>query len=446
MAYSTFPPIPILCLTLSFTAPGLLSGQVLSSTVAKPELAAGQTSTITIRLGEEAADLTKYSVTISAPPEGIAALRFEARTSGELAFQAPMSLGNVRWHDFDVTITDKSDSSRKLELKVRVHPNREMDWEARAIVGWHQAGASSAKSEQNLFIDFFVARPLGGGAVYDAPVNLWGQVRIASSPQQRAIPISQFAINFAAQLGEVKVNEIAQSGEFLTGIETRIPFLGRWLTTRWDGAERIRTLGFVAFFGANGAFRDPTSEPKVFRALTPSSPQWDNFVKQFDKFADTGYQARVKYLGLVPPDRERFYRQYGAGIRFTSYDRKERSSPPSMFTATVGQDQLITRGHYRGPVFKADAFYPLPMGGTRFLFLFGTANLAISKPENRTPLAMQPIPAACAESAPATDRGVNCDVPLYDDKVAVFAIPSARDTYRVGAGIDIVGLLKRFGL
>src|SRR5262249_54070687 len=101
------------------------------------------------------------------------------------------------------------------------------DWESRAIVGWHQAGASSADSTQNLFFDFFVARPLGTeGTVYDNKYSFWGQVRVASSPQQRTIPLSQFAAGFAEQLGSVPVNELAQSAEFLTGLEMH-PW-GKW--------------------------------------------------------------------------------------------------------------------------------------------------------------------------------------------------------------------------
>src|SRR5436309_2688610 len=82
-----------------------------------------------------------------------------------------------------------------------------VEWESRAILGWHQAGASSAESAQNLFFDFYVARPLGKeGAVYDNAFSLWGQVRVASSPQQRTIPLSEFAAGFVEQIGKIPVN------------------------------------------------------------------------------------------------------------------------------------------------------------------------------------------------------------------------------------------------
>ena len=64
--------------------------------------------------------------------------------------------------------------------------------ELRAIVGYQQAGASSAKFEQNWFLDFYISRPLafgkygpGGkdGEGSDHKWRWWGNVRIASFPQ-----------------------------------------------------------------------------------------------------------------------------------------------------------------------------------------------------------------------------------------------------------------------
>jgi hypothetical protein len=313
-----------------------------------------------------------------------------------------------------------------------------LEFESRAIIGWHQAGASSADSKQNLFFDFFVARPFSGGAVYDSRFSLWGEVRVASAPQQKSVPLSEFAAGFVSQLGSVPVNELAQSGAFLTGTETRLHL--------WAGDTRIRTLGFVNFFGANGSFSDPVSNAEVFKVPPTSSPQWANFVSRFPAFNDPAFQSKATYIALVPPDRERFYRIYGGGIRYTSYLRDQKWAAPSMFTATVGQDQSITAGRYRGPILKFDAFYALPLGfdqnKTRFVYLFGTTNLAIAKPDNGTPLALQLVSTDCPAGTPANNVGVTCGVKPSQDNVAVFAIPSSRDTYRLGVGMDFIGFLK----
>lgn len=309
------------------------------------------------------------------------------------------------------------------------------DWESRAIIGWHQAGASSADSAQNLFFDFYVARPLGTSpAVYDNKYQLWGQVRVASSPQQRTIPLSQFAADFVNQISTVPVNELAQSAEFLTGAEVR-----PW--KNWSGAH-TRTLGVVGFFGATGTFKDPTTQAQVFRVPPLTSPQWANFVSQFKQFADPAFRGNATFLALVPPDRERFYREYGFGIRYTSYQTSKVDQSPAMYTATLGQDQSITAGRYVRPVLKFDAFYPLPLSATSFIYLFGTANLAVAKPGNATPLALQLVSQSCAATDPASAAGVTCGVKVYQDNVAVNTVASSRDTYRIGVGIDAIAFIN----
>jgi hypothetical protein len=330
-----------------------------------------------------------------------------------------------------------------------------LPFEARAVAGFHQAGASSSENTQNFFFDFFAERPFGSGAVYESRVGLWGQVRIGSTPQQISAPVSQFVTDFATQIGNVPVNQLAQSGEFLTGFEI-LPYFSTakrdWF--RWgyksdpktyDNKDRIRTLSFVAFFGANGAFSDPVASARVFKAVSPASPQFGNFVADFPDFANPAFSSKAQFLALVPPDRERFFRQYGGGIRFASYHPTSPADPPSMFTATIGQDQSITGGRYHGAVFKADAFYPLPIPtrkDIRFLFLFGTVNLAVQRPTNKVPLAMQLVSQPCITGDNTQVSGTNCNVKPYADNVAVYAIPSARDTYRIGFGIDLVALLN----
>jgi hypothetical protein len=334
-----------------------------------------------------------------------------------------------------------TDGDKKSDVK--------LPWESWAIAGWHQAGASSAESAQNFFFDFFVTRPLGSApAVHENTFNIWGQVRVASSPQQRTIPLSQFVTGFAEQLGSVPVNELAQSAEFLVGVELRpFPAFGgikRDKTTKAIISESdvVRTLGLVGFFGANGAFSDPVTQAKVFRVPPVTSPQWPNFVSQFPEYSDPAFRTQAPYLSLVPPDRERFYRQYGFGIRYSRYITKQLDAAPTMLTATAGQDQGITHGRYRGIVLKFDGFYPLPFDEASFLYLFGTANLAVAKPSQGTPLALELVSTPCGPNTPSADIGVRCDVKPYQDNVALHAIPSSRDTYRIGVGIDAIGLIR----
>ena len=254
--------------------------------------------------------------------------------------------------------------------------------------------------------------------VYDSRVNLWGNIRIGSSPQQVDASVGQFVATFAEKSAALPINQLAQSGEFLTGLGLNLK--------KYKQDNRIRMLEAVAFWGGNGSFTEPASRARIFKVPATTSTQRPDFDARFKNFP-----SNANYLGLVPPDRERFYRQYGGGIRLTSFEIDKPYAPPGSYMFTLGQDQLITEGGYKGAVAKIDVFYPLPIGKDdgkfKFLFLFGTVNMRISKPTNGTPLALAPAEAT---------------VNIYDPNVRVFSAPSARDTYRIGVGVDFVNLLN----
>ena len=303
--------------------------------------------------------------------------------------------------------------------------DKEGEWEARAVLGFHQAGASSAESDQNYFFDFYIMRGLGNHAkVYDSRVNVWGNVRIASAPQQVDSSVANFVANFSTAAGSLKVNELAQSGEFLTGLGLRMK--------NWKQGDRIRMLEAVGFWGANGAFSEPGSRSQIYKVPAAGTPQRGVFERNFgeDIRRLTG-GAIPEYVGFVPPDRERFYRQYGFGMRLSTFELARPYSPPATYMFTLGRDQLITEGVYKDVVARADVFYPLPIGKEdgrfKFLFLFGTANLRLTKPKPLDVIALEPGGSA---------------VQLYSPNVAVISRPSSRDTYRIGMGVDFVNLLN----
>lgn len=305
----------------------------------------------------------------------------------------------------------------------------EPEWESRAIIGFHQAGASSAASTQNAFFDFSIIRGLGNHkSLADSRFNIWGNVRVASSPRQISVPVSQFAVGFANSLGQTPVNEMAQSVEFLTG-------LGLRLAKFQQGGGRIRTLEAVAFFGGNGSFTDPFSRGAIFKVPAPNTASRAEF--------DRRHKVATPFIGLVPADRERFYRSYGGGFRLTTFEAGKRLSPPASYMVTVGQDQMITGGAYQGPVLRLDVFYPLPIGKAngrwKSVFLFGTVNMKLARTSYQTPLAMERY---CADAKP-TDFGCNVTVKNYfDSDVTVVGLASTRDNYRMGVGIDLVNLMR----
>ena len=414
----------------------------------------GDSQKITPKLDNKqisAEELKKLTLEVNANPSEIAGVKFSeniAVDKGQISVQAPENLGEgVNSVTSKLTINLKDADTLVGRQTVNLTIARSVDganWESRAIMGFHQAGASSAPSTQKAFFDFYIARALGNHRnLYDARLSLWGNIRIASSPQQTDVPVSQFAAGFVGRLADIKVNNLAQSAEFLTGLEWRVA------RAKWTQGDRIRTLGMIAFFGANGSFSDPFGSGKIFAipkqvaGSTVANPHVDQFRNaRFGSAAgSTIMDTGVDYVGIIPPDRERFFRQYGAGLRLTSYDKTKPIAPPATYAVTLGQDQLITSGYYRGPVMRLDVFYPLPFdtkeGKWKFLFLFGTVNMRLARSFNLHPLSLQDR-AVCGNGISTACSN------FYDPSVRTVAVPSARDTYRMGIGLDFVNLVRSF--
>ena len=323
-----------------------------------------------------------------------------------------------------VSVTVTGEGSDKDTALVHLAAERTPEWESRAIAGYHQAGASSSDFVQNFFFDFFAMRGLGNyEKVYEANWNLWGNVRIASSPQQVTTPVAEFAVGVGEKIGKLKVNELAQSAEFQAGLERKIRL--------WNQGGRKRMLGFVGFLGASGGFTNPTlnSSTLVYKRPGDNDPQYTLFHNRYPT-------ATTSLVGFVPPDRQRFYRQYGGGLRLSTFDTNAPYAPPGTFLLTIGQDESITGGRFHGATGRIDVFYPLPVGKRdgryKFLFLFATGSFAFSKDGNETPLALEK----------AVEGDNKQPVPLYDKRVSIVTIGSSRDTYRIGVGIDFVNLLS----
>ncbi len=295
-------------------------------------------------------------------------------------------------------------------------------WEARVITGYHQAGAASADFSQNVIIDMFLVRTLSRNKeVWKARLNSWGGVRIASSPQQINTPLVTVVqglvspgtnANAPSPLN-TPVNQLAMSAEFETGLEYNF-------TPNWDG----KVLGLVGYFGATGSFQPPDQSVHLFAVPAAASPQSALFHERYPSVTSP-------YVGFVNPDRDRFYRQWGVGFRYSRYHPLADYESPQTFMFALGQDELITGGQLKSVVARFDGFYPLPLsrsnGKWNFLYVFGTTSLRLSRADDKTPLVLQPAPST---------------VNAYDATVSIVAAGSNRDTYRIGIGVDLVNLLR----
>lgn len=301
------------------------------------------------------------------------------------------------------------------------------DWEARAIVGYHQAGASSANFTQNFFFDFFISRALSDYPLWDehSRWSLWGDVRIASAPQQITTSVGNFVTNFSTQVSNLPVNQLAQSADFQTGAEYRL----RTYTPKDPATASFanRTVGVIGYVGAMGVFEAPQAQMQIFDVPAKTSQQYAAFAQQFPS------AANATFVGFVPPNRDRFYRNYGLGLRITTF-YTPLQNPPATYTLSFGEDESITGGIFRSVVGKIDVFYPLPLPGStqnfKCIYLFGNANLRLSKATNIPTFALQDPNA----------NGVT--VQPFDPNLAIVTVRSTRDTYKIGVGVDLIGLFQ----
>lgn len=311
------------------------------------------------------------------------------------------------------------------------------------VIGFEQVGASAASSTQKFFFDFFISRPFPllqrnwdkckqdeDCKILGPKLRLWGDVRVGSYPQQITSGIGQFATGFATQVSQLPVNQLAQAGEFNLGLEYRMKSFN-WLFSSVEANTNERmNLGLVAGFGGISPF-NPVDTLQIFQNPAAGSPQATAFFNRFP--SSQGFP----FTGFTTPDRDRFFWEYGAGIRMTVpfFDKANlQRGSPAMLTYTLGQNQLVSGGRSQGIVQRLEGFYPLPLG-ERFkdttLYLFGRVDMRLAAPHQSTPFILQP--------APTTVNG-------FDPNVNIVAFPSNRDIYTIGVGLDAVKLIKMMTL
>lgn len=291
----------------------------------------------------------------------------------------------------------------------------------RAIVGFEQSGASAAESRQKFFFDLSIENGLGLKRENDdlgPRLRSWGTVRVTSVPQQITSGIATFVSEFPQRVAEVKVNELAQAVEFLAGLEYRF-----WQSDKTAEAVGNQHINSLSLFSGVGV-------------ITPLTPRQTLEVFETTPEAIKRYpiSAQSKYIAFVSPDRDRFFRQYYAGLRFkTHYFEWGESNGryPGILDISVGQNAAVTGGRLRDLVIRLEGFFSLPITkGT--VSLFGTALLQPKSAKITDPLILKKAPN-------------NISVPGPD--VAIVTVPQInRDYYRFGVGIDLVQVLKAWRL
>ena len=335
-----------------------------------------------------------------------------------------------------ITINQDGSSSSPTVLTVR-RPRVFTGEEMRAIVGYEQAGASSVHFNQNFFLDFYISRPLGFRSSPNKNVRLrwWGNVRMASFPQAGDQTVAATVTGLATQVGALHLNQLARGAEFLSGMEWILATSRGFRGLSENTLQRF-SLGLIAGGGATGFFDSPSNSVQIFQVPAATSTQYASFHKQFPAVTTAN-------VGFLTPDLPRFPKQYFAGVRLTSRYMDPSGMPltsaPAMVAVTAGQNAVVTGDHLSGVVGRIEAFYPLPfgnrtkkVGALSSIYLFGVTQMRMgsSKGIGHT------LPALALQPAAST-------VNAYDSSVTLVPISPVRDVYRIGFGVDLVGLLSQ---
>jgi len=345
-------------------------------------------------------------------------------SKGNFSYQFGIPLTN----EDAVTVSASGAASPQPQVPVQTPPDLQGE-DLRAIVGYQQTGASSADFQQNWFTDFFINRPIGGN---DAKFHWWGNVRVASFPQAGNQSVAELAGGLAAQVGALKLNQLAQGAEFFSGVEYHV-WSGSLKRGLSENTFQKFSLGIVAAFGATGFFSSPASNVAVFQVPAAGSPQSVTFQTKYPG-------VTTPYVAFITPDAERFPKQYLAGLRLTTRYIDPTGMPlttaPAMLALTLGQNAVITGGKLQGLVGRVEAFYPLPFGNRgqgvagafSSIYLFGTVQMRLGGSTNAPALVLASAPSGLSASDPS---------------VTLIPAPSVRDEYRLGFGVDLVSLISQ---
>lgn len=367
-------------------------------------------------------------------------------TAAELSYAAPESVeGPCRPVSFTATAGTESHTAFVHLTNAQFQEPCPGGNIVTSIIGYEQAGGSSAKSDQRFFFDIFDSRPLPignyhvNGDVFGPAWRWWANVRVASYPQQISTTVAQFASGFATQVGNLPVNKLASFGEFRAGIERRVAgFRQAFLPVAGGTAERT-SLGAIAYFGGLANLDPPSNRVDVYQIPAAGTPQRAAFDGVFPaaKYPILSLPT-AQYLGVTTPDHGSFYWQYAAGFRLTTrlFDTDGTEwAAPAIFSFAMGQNELVTGGHRRGLVGTFEGFYPLPLThgkSSGLLYLFGRADLHLGRANvGTTPLVLNP----------ALDSQGN-PVPPTNANVAIIAMPSNRDLYSIGVGVDAIQIIN----
>src|SRR5437879_4705199 len=167
----------------------------------------------------------------------------------------------------------------------------------------------------------------GRKAASDTPIRNLGSDSVFYDPPEQTSSFAVFPSNFVNQVTDpTKVVDLVQSFDFLAGLEYRAFNANGWVWTLIPGIRQRTSLYFTFGGGAISPLAAKRESAQLFTipvdaiAATPTSPAVPADPRRAEFIRRFGDPKTLKYVGFVPLERDRFFRQYYLGLRLrTNY-------------------------------------------------------------------------------------------------------------------------------
>lgn len=427
---------------LSLAAPNALAAQAVAPALTIDASAASVCDAGSVTLTAKQSGVA-VAATWSSTPDLAGRLSQADDPATSAVFHAAASQGTVGVYGWATVTATTPDGSATASTQIRLDGICRGPYGGdlvRATIGFEQIGASGIASDQKYAFDLFITRPIPVGppdADFGSRLRWWGDVRVASYPQQVTSDVASFATGFATSAGQLKVNQLVQTADFTTGVEVRL--FGLSPAVLGLGASTHERFSFMAYggFGAVGPFPLATDAPPVFAAPDSGSPQGRAFAKDYPG-------ATTKYVAFRTKAPDRFLENLTAGFRlYTFYadpSGKLLDTAPAMVSIGYGRNDLIAPNH--GGAWHVAAYYPFALGdrassSTLIVYLFGEVWMTGGGAQLSAP-AYQ-LQAATVDGTPAGTA-----VSASDPQVTIVPVDAKpRDTYRIGLSVDLLKIWSR---
>jgi len=367
------------------------------------------------------------------------------------------------------------------------------------LVGLNATGSSTSGPKAQYFAEFDVISPLhwagracwsplkqnnkivqdpDGNPVHEDKVYplagrcwIWLNPRVASAPETASTALTSVssASSLTQPIGAQTIGQITQTFEFQAGLEYYVikPWNGALFGSGHSWAKTslslilgggtltpFNSISTASEYGLNNNLGKQFNQSVTANPNQNLSQIYPVLAGALCNFGFTGSSTvtcptppvtGIKTAAFVFPNRSRFYRDYYGGFRIRTFyfsgscqtqpnglaagPCRSANVYPGTFDVRLGQDETVTGGFLRGVVLTLTGSYPLP-GTDGTVRIFGSSYLRLHKNANTTALVMVP-----SQSFTSLD----------DPSVVVQQIrPSDQDYYRLGLGVDLVPLIRKW--